>query len=66
MSRILQIATGQQALKANFTGKAPLPVLLWALVDDEGKTYLAGMVMNPETKQIVRADEMDGFRGYTL
>lgn len=66
MSRILQIATGQQALKAVFSGNPPLPVLLWALVDEEGtSTHLVGMVMNPETKQIVRADEIDGFRGYT-
>jgi hypothetical protein len=65
MPRILQIATGQQALKATFSGEASLPVLLWALVDDDNSTYLVGMVMHPETKQVVRADELDGFRGYT-
>jgi hypothetical protein len=47
-----------------FTGNAPLPVLLWALVEDDGQTHLVGMVMDPETRQVVRADELDGFRGY--
>ena len=65
MSRILQIATGHQALRANYVGNAPVPVLLWALVEAESNTHLVGMVMNPETKQVVRADELDGFRGYS-
>ena len=67
MSKIVQIATGHQALKATFTGKGPLPVLFWALIEDEDEqTFLTGMVMDPEKKQIVRADEIDGFRGYAL
>jgi hypothetical protein len=41
-----------------------LTVLIWALVDDERTTTLVGMVMDPETGQVVRADEIDGFRGY--
>ena len=65
MTRIIQIATGHQTLKANYEGKAALTVLIWALVEDEGATNLVGMVMNPETNQVVRADELDGFRGYT-
>ena len=65
MSRILQIATGQQALRAIFAGKSALPVLLWALVDEDEITHLAGMVMDPDSKRIIRADEIDGFRGYS-
>ena len=65
MTRILQIATGHQTLRADYAGKAALTVLIWALVEDEDATDLVGMVMNPETNQVVRADELEGFRGYT-
>ena len=65
MTRIIQIATGHQTLNANYEGQAALTVLIWALVEDQGTTNLVGMVMNPETNQVVRADELDGFRGYT-
>jgi hypothetical protein len=66
MKRILQIATGHQALKALFTGSAPLPVLLWALVDEDGPTSLVvGMVMDPLSKRVVPADELEGFAGYS-
>ena len=65
MARIMQIATGHQRLKANYTGEAELAVLIWALVEDEGSTTLVGMVMDPQTGAVVRADEVDGFRGYT-
>jgi hypothetical protein len=64
MTRILQIATGHHTVEANYAGKAALTVLIWALVDDERTTTLVGMVMDPETGQVVRADEIDGFRGY--
>ena len=65
MTRILQIATGHQTLKAIYEGEAALTVLIWALVEEEGATNLVGMVMEPETKQVVRANELEGFRGYT-
>jgi hypothetical protein len=65
MSRILQIAAGHQVLKAVFTGNSPLPILLWALVEEGDQTKLIGIVLDPETKRIVRADELEGFRGYT-
>lgn len=65
MSKILQIATGHQALMAEFRGQPSLPIVMWALCDDGGKTHLAGMVLNPETKAIERADELDGFKGYS-
>ena len=65
MSRILQIAVGQHVLKAVYTGNSPLPVVLWALAEDEGDTEVVGIVLDPDTKKIVRADKLDGFRGYT-
>ncbi|REJ69758.1 MAG: hypothetical protein DWQ31_03480 [Planctomycetota bacterium] len=66
MSRILQIATGQQPLNALYRGGAPIPVLLWALVEEADKTtHLVGVVMSPETKQVVRADTFDEFHGYS-
>jgi hypothetical protein len=65
MKRILQIATGHQALKALFSGNAPLPVLLWALVDEDDQNHLVGMVMDPESRRVVRADELEGFAGYS-
>ena len=65
MTRILQIATGHQALKANYTANSPLDILLWALVEDKDSTHLVGMVMDPSSKQIVQADEIEGFRGYS-
>jgi hypothetical protein len=65
MSRIVQIAVGQHVLKAVYTGNSPLPVLLWALVEDEGRTDVIGIVLDPNTKELVRADELEGFRGYT-
>lgn len=64
MSKIQQIATGQQALRADFTGKPSLPVVVWALCDDSGEMHVVGLVLNPETKEIERADQLDGFRGY--
>lgn len=66
MSRIMQIATGHQPLKALYRGGAPIPVLLWALVEEADKaTHLVGMVMNPESKQVLRADAIDDFHGYS-
>jgi hypothetical protein len=64
VTRIVQIATGHETVKANYAGEAALTVLIWALVEDEGTTELVGMVMNPDTMQVVRANEIDGFRGY--
>lgn len=64
MSRIVQIATGHHPHKAEYTGSAPLPVLLWALVEEEKQTELVGMVMDPTSKRVMRADELKGFRGY--
>ena len=63
--RIIQIATGQQPMKAEYAGQAALNIVLWALVEDGNTSELAGLVMDPATKQLVRANELAGFRGYS-
>ena len=65
MSSVLQITASHPYQRAVFEGSASLPVQLWAICDEgEETTCLAGLVFDPETRKMTRADYLPNFQYY--
>ncbi len=65
MSTYLQITASNITQKAKFEDGTRLPIELWAICDEgEETSCLAGLVLHPKTKKLVRADHLPGFLSY--
>lgn len=66
---ILSIASAP-GWAARYSGEKVVTLLAWALVEDGSERRLVGFVQRPVTSElpageVVLADEVDGFEGYT-